>query len=568
MAVNAMKRVDLDAGAIVTKQGDAGDEFFVMTSGKVEFFIGSAKVGEADGKKSFGELALVYNSPRNATIKCAQKCVLWKISRAVFRKALAEESTAKHLQHIKLLTEVPVLKCLSSNQINSIAGALKEATFRTSQIIIEQGDEGTKERGQKFYFISKGKVSVTQNGTHLTNLTKTDIFGERALMLREPRNATITAVTPVECLTLSAEDFRFMLGDNEQIIATNVVREKEDASGKVTTSKKADSTDLAKYDMMRCIGQGTFGRVKLAQDRETKVVVAVKCLQKVQIVQMKQVQNVLSEKEAMEAFDHPFVLKLLGKAQDKDQLYFILEICQGGELWSLLYQSRSLSRTPMGGFEESTARLYAAEVISGLGYIHKQGFMYRDLKPENLMIDKFGYLKIVDFGFCKKVPAPGKKSQTLCGTPEYLSPELVLQRGHNQCVDYWAFGCLVYELITNDTPFADPAQNRIFKKIVNSEKLMPHLFHNGFPVLAKKLIEKLLQPKPSLRLGMQSRGCQDIFDHKWFEGMSWQKLNERRYKAAYTPKITSDLDDTNFDVYDKDVPPQKYTDNQAIFKSF
>ena len=97
------------------------------------------------------------------------------------------------------------------------------------------------------------------------------------------------------------------------------------------------------------------------------------------------------------------------------------------------------------------------------------------------MIDKHGYLKIVDFGFCKPVPAAGKKSQTLCGTPEYLSPELVLQRGHNHCVDYWAFGCLVYELLTNDTPFADPSQNRIFKKIVNSDKLMPHLFMTGFP---------------------------------------------------------------------------------------
>ena len=129
----------------------------------------------------------------------------------------------------------------------------------------------------------------------------------------------------------------------------------------------------------------------------------------------------------------------------------------------------------MGGFEEITARIYAAEVISGIAHIHKCGYMYRDLKPENLMIDKYGYLKIVDFGFCKVIPT-GKKSQTLCGTPEYLSPELVLQKGHNHCVDYWAFGCLVFELLTNDTPFADPHQSRIFKKIVNSARLLPHMF--------------------------------------------------------------------------------------------
>ena len=308
--------------------------------------------------------------------------------------------------------------------------------------------------------------------------------------------------------------------------------------------------------------------MKLAQEKSSQTVVAIKCLQKTQIVQMKQVQNVLSEKSAMETFDHPFVLKLIGKAQDSNQLYLILEICQGGELWSLLYQSRSLPRTSIGGFSEATARIYAAQVIAGLGYIHSQGYMYRDLKPENLMIDCHGYLKIVDFGFCKPVPAAGKKSQTLCGTPEYLSPELVLQRGHNHCVDYWAFGCLVYELLTNDTPFADPSQNRIFKKIVNSDKLMPHLFMTGFPSKAKALVEKLLQPKPSLRLGMQSKGPEDVLQHAWFAGIDWDKLGARRYKPPYTPNIKGDLDDSNFDDYGSDDKVSKYHGNQDIFAKF
>jgi len=570
LAVEAMKKVTMEKDEYIMKQGEAGNDFFVMTSGKVEFIIGAAKVGQAEGMTAFGELALVYNSPRNATVKCSDACVLWKISRAVFRKALAEESTAKHLEHIKLLAEVPSLKgSLSTRQINSIAGALKERTFAAGENIIVQGDKGDAEGedGQKFYFVSNGTVSVKIDGKEVKQLGTGDFFGERALITNDPRNATIQAIGDVECLTLSATDFMFMLGSNEEIKATNQTRETEDVSGD-TKRVACDKKDLDHYDVLRVIGQGTFGRVKLAQDKGSKVVVAIKCLQKVQIVQMKQVQNVMSEKEAMEAFAHPFVLKLLGKAQDQDQLYLILELCQGGELWSLLYQSRALLRTAIGGFEEPTARLYAAEVISGLGYIHKQGYMYRDLKPENLMIDKYGYLKIVDFGFCKKVPPTGKKSQTLCGTPEYLSPELVLQRGHNHCVDYWAFGCLVYELLTNDTPFADPSQNRIFKKIVNSEKLMPHLFTSGFPSKAKKLIEKLLQPKPSLRLGMQSKGCHDIFNHPWFEGMSWLKLQNRRYNAIYTPAITSDLDDSNFDMYGKDEKPLKYNGNQTLFNAF
>lgn len=230
----------------------------------------------------------------------------------------------------------------------------------------------------------------------------------------------------------------------------------------------------------------------------------------------------------------------------------------------------TVSRTQqvrLGGFEEITARIYAAEVIAGIGHIHNCGYMYRDLKPENLMIDKYGYLKIVDFGFCKVIPT-GKKSQTLCGTPEYLSPELVLQKGHNHCVDYWAFGCLVFELLTNDTPFADPHQSRIFKKIVNSARLLPHMFAKGFPGKAKDLIEDLLRPKPAMRLGMQKNGPEDILNHAWFAGIDWKKLEAKRYKPPYRPEVTSELDDRNFDDYGSDDGVMKYDGPSSLFAAF
>ena len=136
LAVDAMLKVEMADGDNIMKQGDSGDDFFVMTEGAVHFYVGVAKVGEASGACSFGEPALVYNSPRNATVKCAAKCILWKISRGVFRKALAEESTAKHLNHIKMLTEVGALSSLSANQINTIAGAVKEKEYSDGDRII------------------------------------------------------------------------------------------------------------------------------------------------------------------------------------------------------------------------------------------------------------------------------------------------------------------------------------------------------------------------------------------------------------------------------------------------
>jgi len=587
LAVDAMVPKKVSKDYPILKQGTSGDDFFVMTEGEVEFRVDGKKVGCAKGLATFGELALIYNSPRNADVIALKTCVLWSITRLIFRKALSCATTTKHLRHIKMLEEVPSLKDLTTNQINTLAGALNEVNFEDKATIIKQGDFG-----DVFYIISSGNVDVSIGGVFVAQLKAGQFFGERALIKNEPRDATCSAHGKVVCLTLEKKHFKSLLGSLEDITRIMGKRDTEShgtdrlhtppskaaskrpsqssgAASKAEPPKRSvhHTLKLDEFKVLRIIGQGTFGRVKLAQHTPSSRVMAMKCLQKQQIWQQKQVTNVLNEKDAMEAIDHPFVLKLLGTFQNNDQLFFFLEIVQGGELWSLLYQSAALPRMRLGGFEEITARIYAAEVIAGLGYVHKCGYMYRDLKPENLMVDKHGYLKIVDFGFCKKIPF-GKKSQTLCGTPEYLSPELVLQKGHTHCVDYWAFGCLVYELLTNDTPFSDPQQSRIFKKIVNSDRLMPHMFARGFPSKARNLIEQLLVPIPAMRLGMQKNGPADIFSHEWFAGIDWEKLAAKRYKAPYKPQIESDLDDRNFDQYEDDDVVASFVGPQDIFKDF
>jgi serine/threonine protein kinase len=282
--------------------------------------------------------------------------------------------------------------------------------------------------------------------------------------------------------------------------------------------------------------------VRLAKHRKTERIVAIKCMQKMTIRKNKQIEAVLNECRSNQGMKHPFVNELLGTLQDTRYLYLFMNLIQGGELWGLLYQSRALPRSDTGGLKEKIARFYAAQVACAIAHIHERGYMYRDLKPENLMIGKKGYLRIVDFGFCKKTPPQGKKSMTLCGTPEYLSPELVLQKGHNQGVDWWAFGCLVFELLTSDTPFADNHQGRIFKKIVNAEKLIPYLFSRRFPRKARNLVELLLVPNPNLRLGMGRQGGNGVMKHEWFGGMDWKKLVGMKYKAPYRPRLENETD--------------------------
>lgn len=248
-----------------------------------------------------------------------------------------------------------------------------------------------------------------------------------------------------------------------------------DRSGSSRSTASASSTSSAparpkpakpqipfgELTILQTIGTGTFGRVKLVQQStNTKRVMALKCMSKVQIVASHQERNIMNEKNILDECSHPFILEQIGTYQNANELFILMEIVQGGELWSYIYEKTDvIPRSPLGGFVEPVAQFYASCVISAFGHIHGLGVAYRDLKPENLLMDHTGYVKVIDFGFAKHIPFEkrGKihhKSFTLCGTPEYLSPELVLSKGHDKSADYWALGCLIFELLVGHTPFA------------------------------------------------------------------------------------------------------------------
>jgi protein kinase A len=196
------------------------------------------------------------------------------------------------------------------------------------------------------------------------------------------------------------------------------------------------------------LGAGTFGRVSLVQHTKTKEVYALKALIKAEIVMHKQQSNVVQEKNVMIQSNHPFILRLFTTFRDTTKLYMLLEFVQGGELFSVIHTNKS------DGVPAAQAKFYGAGVLLGLAYLHSKDIAYRDMKPENCLVDKDGYPKVVDFGFAKIIK--NSKTYTLCGTPEYLAPEIVLGRGHDKSVDYWAFGILLYEMIAGYSPFSDP----------------------------------------------------------------------------------------------------------------
>ncbi|CAM9464847.1 unnamed protein product [Phaeothamnion confervicola] len=297
-------------------------------------------------------------------------------------------------------------------------------------------------------------------------------------------------------------------------------------------------------------------------------------MMKAQIAQSHQQRNILNEKNILMACDSAFIMDLVTTYNTKDEVMMLTELLLGGELWTYIYDTRNgIPRTRLGGFRNNIAQFYAACVLASLKYLHGKSIAYRDLKPENLVMGSDGYVKMIDFGFAKRIPfkkgsTMQTKSFTLCGTPDYLAPELVLSRGHDKSVDLWAFGCFVYELLTGRTPFASASQSDIFKKIVRSERVLA--FAPGFDEEAMDLIKRLLTPAPSFRIGNMNGGVQDILGHQWFKTSSfnWEAFESKKMQAPVMPKIKDPLDASNFERVPENVPVTPYRGPQNVFEEF
>ena len=300
---------------------------------------------------------------------------------------------------------------------------------------------------------------------------------------------------------------------------------------------------------------------------------ALKAMQKAQVVRAHQAKNVCSEKDTMLLCNHPFVIKLYRTFQDKHSIYMLLELVQGGELWSLLYQSKALPRTRVGvgGFEPNACKFYAACVVSAFEHIHGFGIAYRDLKPENLLLAANGYLKVVDFGFAKRLPYQKKgkvlhQTFTLCGTPEYLAPELVKQTGHNRGVDWWACGILIHELLHGETPFCDDNQHQMFKMIMQSKRYLK--IDQRVEKSGSDIISRLLEENAAVRFGTVRRGAEDVKDHPWFGDIDWDRLESQELKPPFVPSLKSPLDTSMFDPYDESDHVQQYKGDNEPFATF
>jgi protein kinase A len=291
---------------------------------------------------------------------------------------------------------------------------------------------------------------------------------------------------------------------------------------------------LDEYIVKQTLGTGSFGRVKLAFSLKENKYYALKILKKIEIQKLKQVDHILSEISILNMTDHPFIVKMKGITQNEQYLYILLEYVQGGELFTYLRTVQSL--------KNEEAVFYAAQVILMFEYLHSKNIVYRDLKPENLLIDAQGYLKLTYFGFAKVID---NRTYTLCGTPEYLAPEILLQKGHGKPVDWWCLGILIYEMLVGIDPFSDEEPMAVYQNILKGRIKFPSIFDKD----AKSLIKHLLVADLGKRYGNLKAGVNDIKEHRWLSDLDWKKLIARNLKPLYIPKLKSDGDTSNYSQY-------------------
>lgn len=572
--IDAFESADFKKGDVVIKQGDEGEHFYVVEEGTLDITV------QMDNESSemhvgvpympgaaFGELALMYGSPRAATIRAKEDCKLWCIDRKAFRGITGQHKLKQAEKQVEFLNRVKIGDkvlgdVLKSSDIHAMSLALQKDTFRKGHVIVREG-----ERGDIFYLIESGSVDVLKKDhgdRPLTTLTTGQFFGERALLTEDVRNATCLATSEVQCLYLMREDFNLMLGDLQDLL-DGKVRNEDESEVKSKDSQEVkdgveDKIELKDLNILGTLGIGAFGQVKLVQMKsQTEVSVdgegdegkekpeestpkppqktyALKMLSKSSIVDNGLQDHVLTEKKIMEEVSHPFILEYFGAMQDDKHIYFLLEVLLGGELFKFLRAETQ--------FPESWSRHYSASVLLAFRHLHSKKIAYRDLKPENLVLDKNGFLKLVDFGLAKKIESG--KTWTLCGTPDYLAPEVILNEGHDIGVDYWALGVLIYEMTSGAPPFYSDDPMEVYEKILSGHLSIPSHFSRGLG----DLIKRLLRTYQSKRLGRTKGGVSSVMKHKWYVGFDWEALLEKSLAPPILPSLRGDLDTSNFDVYD------------------
>ncbi|SMR54933.1 unnamed protein product [Zymoseptoria tritici ST99CH_3D1] len=313
------------------------------------------------------------------------------------------------------------------------------------------------------------------------------------------------------------------------------------------------SLKVEDFELLKVVGKGSFGKVMQVMKKDTSRIYALKTIRKQHIISRSEVAHTLAERSVLAQINNPFIAPLKFSFQSPDKLYLVLAFVNGGELFYHLQKEQR--------FDINRSRFYAAELLCALECLHGFGVIYRDLKPENILVDYVGHIALCDFGLCKLDMKDEDKTNTFCGTPEYLAPELLHGQGYTKAVDWWTLGVLLYEMLTGLPPFYDENTNEMYRKILSEPLHFPG--PEVVPPAARDLLTKLLDRDATRRLG--TNGAAEIKAHPFFHSIDWRKLLDRKYEPSFKPSVVDERDTANFDKeFTSEAPADSYVEGPVL----
>ncbi|CAM9553864.1 unnamed protein product [Ascophyllum nodosum] len=293
---------------------------------------------------------------------------------------------------------------------------------------------------------------------------------------------------------------------------------------------------LDSFKIVRVIGKGSFGKVFLVREKVGGEIYAMKVLRKDNIIKRNQVEHTKTERNVLGYVKHPFIVGLNMAFQTRDKLFFVLDYCAGGELFFHLGK--------LGKFPAARSRFYSAEITLALQYVHRLDIVYRDLKPENVLLDGEGHIRLTDFGLSKEgISNTTSGAHSFCGTPEYLAPEILNRQGHGRAVDWWSLGALLYEMLTGLPPFYCRDREKLFDKIRRGNLTYPRYLSAN----AQDILRGLLTRDPSKRLGSSKQDALEVQKHPFFAPLDWDRIMRREVPPPWEPTVVGSLDTSQFD---------------------
>uniref|UniRef100_A0A1I7X3N4 Non-specific serine/threonine protein kinase n=1 Tax=Heterorhabditis bacteriophora TaxID=37862 RepID=A0A1I7X3N4_HETBA len=314
---------------------------------------------------------------------------------------------------------------------------------------------------------------------------------------------------------------------------------------------KATNLTIDKFRLISVLGRGHFGKVILAQYKPNASYYALKILKKGDILGRDEVESLMVEKRIFEVASrarHPFLVNLFACFQTSEHVLFVMEYSMGGDLMRHIHDDI---------FTEERSCFYAACVLLGLEFLHKNNIIYRDLKLDNLLLDKDGYVKLADFGLCKEGMGPTDKTSTFCGTPEFLAPEVLTESSYTRAIDWWGLGVLIFEMLVGEPPFSGDDEEEIFDSIVNDDVRYPRFLS----IESISIMRRLMRKNPEKRLGNGEKDAEDVKHQRFFKHINWEwdRLLTREVKPKFVPNIKNPEDVSNFD--------EEFTNEKPRFSS-